>query len=91
MKVSPAIKAEIDKQMPKFETLGPRPKYIPPDKVLREMDADIESFFFKREYTERNFGFYLQICAQQHKPEEAMKAFRRMEALQIKPTDGTYT
>ena len=55
------------------------------------MDANFESFFFKRAYSERNFGFYIQICAQQYKPEEAMKAFKRMEALKIKPTDTTYT
>ena len=71
--------------MPKFDLLETSTKYIPPDKVLRAMDANFESFFFKRDYTERNFGFYLQVCAQQHKPEEAEKAFRRMEALQIRP------
>ena len=66
-------------------------RYVPPDRVLREMDSNFESFFFKRAYTERNFGFYIQVCAQQYKPEEAHKAFKRMEALKIKPTDSTYT
>ena len=33
----------------------------------------------------------MQVCAQQHKPEEAMKAFDRMLALNIKPTDHVFT
>ena len=62
--MAPAIKAELDKQMPRFELLEKSLEYIPPDQVLREMDSNFESFFFKRDYTERNFGFYMQICAQ---------------------------
>ena len=92
MKVAPAMKAELDKQMPKFEMLGSGVRtYTPPDKVIRHMDSTFESFFFKRDYTERNFCFYMQVCAQQYKPEEAMKAFKRMEVLGIKPTDHVYT
>ena len=48
--------------MPKYDDVETG-NYIPPDKVLREMDANMESFFFKRDYTERNFSFYIQICA----------------------------
>ena len=94
LKVAPQIKEELDKQLPKFDELVEsvtKSNYVPPDRVLKEMDANFESFFFKRAYSERNFGFYIQICAQQYKPEEAMKAFKRMVALKIKPTDTTYT
>ena len=55
------------------------------------MDSTFETFFFKRDYTERNFCFYMQVCAQQHKPDEVMKAFDRMLALNIKPTDHIFT
>ena len=35
MKVAPAVKAELDKSMPKFEMLSQeRYAYVPPDKVL---------------------------------------------------------
>ena len=92
MKVAPAVKAEMDKSMPKFEVLSQeRAKYIAPDKVLQAMDSTFETFFFKRDYTERNFCFYMQVCAQQHKPDEVMKAFDRMLALNIKPTDHIFT
>lgn len=64
LKVAPAVKAEMNKSMPKFEMLSnERPKYIPPDKVLMEIDSTFETFFFKRDYTERNFCFYMQVCA----------------------------
>ena len=33
----------------------------------------------------------MQVCAQQHKPDEVMKAFERMLALNIKPTDHIFT
>ena len=33
----------------------------------------------------------MQVCAQQHKPDEVMKAFDRMLALNIKPTDHIFT
>ena len=67
LKVVPIVKAELDKQIPKFEELVEsvtRSSYIPPDRVVKEMDANFESFFFKRAYSVRNFGFYIQICAQ---------------------------
>ena len=66
MKVVPAMKAEFAKQMPKFEQLvdNANTSYIPPDKVLRAMDSSFESFFYKRDYTEHNFWFYMQVCAQ---------------------------
>ena len=41
-----------------------RQPFIPPDRVLKSLDANFESFFYKREYTERNFCFYMQVCAQ---------------------------
>ena len=59
--------------------------------MLKSLDSDFESFFYKREYTERNFCFYFQVCAQQYKPQEAMKAFEKMQVLGIKPTDHAYT
>ena len=54
------------------------------------MDSSFESFFYRRKYTERNFTFYLQVLAAQYKADDALKAFRRMETMEIKPTDHTY-
>ena len=64
---------------------------MPPDRVLKSLDTSFESFFFKREYTERNFCFYFQVCAQQYKPELASRAFEKMLTLGIRPTDHCYT
>ena len=79
VKQSPAVKSEMKKQIPRFNLLDKpanqmdkrRQPYIPADQVLKSLDTDFESFFYKREYSERNFCFYLQVCAQQYKPEEA--------------------
>ena len=62
-----------------------------PGDVLKHIDSTFESFFYKRNYTERNFSFYLQVLAQQYKPTEADQAFETMIALDIKPTDYTFT
>lgn len=34
--------------------------------------------------------FYLQVLAHQYKADEALKAFRKMEAMEITPTEYTY-
>lgn len=57
---------------------------------MKHMDSSFESFFYRRKYTERNFTFYLQVLAAQYKADDALKAFRRMETMEIKPTDHTY-
>ena len=57
---------------------------------MKHMDTGFESFFYKRPYSERNFSFYLQVCAKQYKADEALKAFRRMETMGIRPTEYTY-
>ena len=54
------------------------------------MDTSMESFFYQRAYTERNFCFFLQILSAQGKMNEALKAFRLMESMKIRPTDHTY-
>ena len=70
IKQAPAVKAELEKQIPRFKLLNSalqpgesRQSFIPPDKVLKSLDSNFESFFYKREYTERNFCFYMQACA----------------------------
>jgi pentatricopeptide repeat protein len=35
---------------------------------MKHLDSSFESFFYQRDYTERNFTFYLQVLAHQHKP-----------------------
>jgi len=61
-----------------------------PAEFMKYMDTSFESFFYQRVYSEKNFSFYLQVLASQGKPEEALKAFRRMEAMNIQPTDNAY-
>ena len=61
-----------------------------PASFMKHMDTGFESFFYKRAYTERNFQFYFQICAKQYKSEEALRAFRRMETMGIRPTEYSY-
>ena len=97
MKQAPQVKKELAKQIPRFNLLDAKDdtimerSVVPPDRVLKSIDTTFESFFYQRKYTERNFCFYLQACAQQYKPEEAQKAFDRMQSLGIRPTDHTYT
>jgi len=33
------------------------------DQFMKHMDTSLESFFYQRKYTERNFTFYLQVLA----------------------------
>ena len=55
--------------MPRFQmiidemTAENRNRYVTPDKVLQSLDSDFESFFFRRQYTEYNFSFYIQVLA----------------------------
>lgn len=102
VKQAPLIKQELDKQIPRFKMLEAsmsasamsterRQPIVPPDRVLKSIDTSFESFFYQRAYTERNFCFYMQACAQQYKPDDALKAFERMLSLGIKPTDHIYT
>mmetsp|Transcript_33326 Transcript_33326/g.51076 ORF Transcript_33326/g.51076 Transcript_33326/m.51076 type:complete len:83 (+) Transcript_33326:97-345(+) len=34
-----------------------------PDQFMRHMDTSFESFFYQRDYTEKNFNFYLSVLA----------------------------
>lgn len=70
LKQAPAVKAELSKQIPKFKLLEKTPdanmsrSIVPPDQVLKTLETSFESFFFRRPYTEKNFCFYMQVCAQ---------------------------
>ena len=65
-KVSPAIKQMLDKQMPNLAEIDgsiiPQPT-MTASTILKQIDSTFESFFHKRDYTERNFSFYLQVLA----------------------------
>jgi hypothetical protein len=54
------------------------------------METTFESFFYQRDYSVKNFNFYLQVLATQYKKDEALSAFRKMEAMGIRPTDHSY-
>ena len=58
---------------------------------MKHMDTTFENFFYQRDYTLKNFNFYLQVLAQQYKTKEAMEAYKKMETLGIKPNDETFT
>ena len=57
---------------------------------MKHMDTSFESFFYQRDYSLRSFRFYLQVLAAQYKHEDALKAFRRMESMNIRPDDTIY-
>ena len=69
LKVSPAIKSEVNKQMPRFQPITENTtyttlnNYITPDNVMKNLDSNFESFFYQRHYTEENFCFYIQVLA----------------------------
>ena len=55
---------EIEQLLP-ADGSGPgieiQPDSRDPHAVLKRMDTTMESFFYNRSYTERNFTFYLQV------------------------------
>jgi pentatricopeptide repeat protein len=51
------------------------------------MDTAFETFFYQRDYSIKNFNFYLQVLAQQYKADMALETLRKMETLGIKPND----
>jgi len=61
-RVSPAIKQMLNKQMPNLAEIEgsiiDQPA-LSASTVLKQIDSSFESFFHKRDYTERNFSFYL--------------------------------
>jgi PPR repeat/Pentatricopeptide repeat domain len=92
--MSPSLREDLNKQLTHFDELGENMfenKTVAPDVVMKQIDTSFESFFYQRAYNQHNFNFYLQVLAQQEKPELAMKAFERMRAMSIAPTDETFT
>lgn len=61
-----------------------------PQEFVKHMNTSYESFFFQREYTRKNFDFYLQVLASQYKDEEALKVLSRMQAMGIRPDGAQY-
>ena len=105
-KVSPAVKTEIKKKIPAYiddlmkdipEDLALEESGDPasfksktPDQFMKHMDSTFESFFYQRDYTLKNFCFYLQVLSHQQKKDDALVAFRRMEQMGIRPNDTAY-
>lgn len=99
-KIPSEMKKELNRKQPVFsdpnseeahlftESLA-EPKYAP-GHFLKQIDTSFESFFYQRDYTLKNFNFYLQVLAQQYKDEDALKTLRKMETMGLKPDDQTY-
>lgn len=95
-KYPPEIKKVADVKMPTFsETLeegeeeAKTLKYSP-NKFMKYMDTSMEKFFYQREYTLKNFNFYLQVLTSQYKAEEAKKVISKMVTLGISPDSESY-
>lgn len=61
-KISPAVKQLMNKQIPNLSEIDGSvimPPSVSPGKILQQIDSSFESFFNQRDYTERNFSFYL--------------------------------
>lgn len=74
-KVSPRVKSEMRKKVPRymidssmtgedinFTKEDGSPAHFnqtSPDTFMKHMDTSFESFFYQRDYSERNFTFYL--------------------------------
>lgn len=95
-KISPEIKKVTKVDMPNFnertENISEALTFKhSPNKFMRYMDTSMEKFFYQREYTQKNFNFYLQVLCSQYKTEEIEKAFRNMKTLGIEPDLESYT
>ncbi len=68
------IKKELDRRIPEFDDKVQlsmndpmmQPK-MTPNEFMKNIDTSFESFFYQRDYSLKNFNFYLQVLAQQHK------------------------
>jgi pentatricopeptide repeat protein len=58
---------------------------------MKMLDSTFEGFFFKREFTLKNFNYYLQVLTRQNKIPQAEEAFKKMQELGIIPDIETYT
>jgi hypothetical protein len=47
--------------------------------VYKKMDSSLEGFFYKRNFSLKNFNFLLQILAEQKKLSESIKALEKMK------------
>jgi hypothetical protein len=71
------MKKELKKKFPEFDSpqaftdpnldngmFDPKTR---PGEYLKHMDTAFETFFYQRDYSLKNFNFYLQVLAQQYK------------------------
>ena len=61
-KVAPSVAKELSTQMPELDptksSVFNQPK-VASDSFMKHMDTSLEVFFFKRNYNQDNFAFYL--------------------------------
>ena len=57
------MKEDMASQIVDFDKMGDYNPYanksVSPDKVMKQVNTEFESFFYKRDYNLKNFNFYL--------------------------------
>jgi pentatricopeptide repeat protein len=93
--ISPKLKEEItnmttllsEKSSPFYENVMER---ADAHNYMKMLDSSFEGFFFKREYSLKNFNYYLQVLVRQYKRKECEEAIQKMQELGIKPDIESY-
>ena len=91
--MTPELKLEFDKQINYYEDMSQKPELmnkVSSSNYLKLMDSTFEGFFYKRDYTLKNFNFYLQVLAKQHKTDEALEILKKMNTIGITANYESY-
>jgi pentatricopeptide repeat protein len=57
---------------------------------MKLLDSSFEGFFFKREFSIKNFNYYLQVLVRQDRTTECEEAIKKMQELGIIPDEESY-
>ena len=95
VKYSPEIKRVADSKMKEFneqtdEISDANTLKYSPSKFMKYMDTSMEKFFYQRDYSIKNFNFYLQVLTSQYKVDEVVEVFNKMNTLGIAPDSESY-
>ena len=92
--ISPDIKSELDSGIKMFTEIEKEDK-TPMSKVdayyfMKSIDGKFESFFHNREFSIKNFNYYMQVLSSQFKLKEMEATVLKMREMGINPSLNTF-
>lgn len=93
MNISQDIKRELDQGIKITTEL--EKENLPVSKVdayyyMKSIDSKFESFFHNREFNIKNFNYYLQVLASQHKTNDMESTLEKMQEMGINPNVASF-